>query len=116
MAREFSLTPVTYRGDTKPLAQWANDLQIPYETLRMRLSRGETDPERLLRPSRGYWRDPATPVKKCDLSVLDDMFPYATVDKLREVARQSGLSPLQVVQKIVTKKLDELVPDQPKTN
>jgi hypothetical protein len=44
------------------------------------------------------------------------MFPYATVDKLREVARQSGLSPLQVVQKIVTKKLDELVPDQPKTN
>ena len=115
MSREFSMTPVTYRGQTKPLAQWAQDLELPYETLRMRLTRGETDPEKLLRKPRGYWRGAEAP-KKYDMSVLDDMFAPKTVDKLREVARQSGLSPLQVLQKVVAKKLDELLPDSQQTS
>lgn len=114
MTREFSMLSVTHRGETKPLAQWAQDLGIPYETLRMRVSRGETDPDRLLRRPRGYWK-PAPKVgelpKKYDQSVLDDMFPPKTVDKLRQAAHEAGLSPLSVVQKIVTKKLDELIPD-----
>jgi hypothetical protein len=115
MAREFSMTPITYRGHTKPLAQWAQDLEIPYETLRMRMSRGETDPEKLLRKPRNYWRPAGAQSKRFDISVFDDMFPAATVEKLREIARQSGLSTLDVVVKIVTKKVNELVPDS-KTN
>jgi hypothetical protein len=109
------MTPITYQGHTKPLAQWAHDLEIPYETLRMRLSRGETDPDKLLRKPRGYWLGKDAP-KKYDMSVLDDMFAPKTVDKLREIARQSGLSPLQVLQKVVTKKLDELLPDNQQTS
>jgi hypothetical protein len=120
MTTGFSLKPITHRGETKPLAQWADDLGLPYATVRMRASRGVTDPAELFRPPRGYFQKavPTTgkPLRKYDLTLLDDMFPAQTVEQLREIGRQANLSPLQVVQKIVIKKAEELLKDHPKTN
>jgi hypothetical protein len=47
---------------------------------------------------------------------LDDLLTPETAAKVREVAKQTNLAPIQVVQKVVTKRMDELIPDQPKTD
>ena len=116
MSQSFSNVNLTHQGQTKSLREWARDTGIPYETLRMRLSRGESDPAKLLRKPRGYFRESEAAPRVSTASLVDDLFPPAIAAKLREAARQSGLSPIEVIQKLVTKRLVALLPDTPQVN
>lgn len=53
---DISNATITHNGVTLPLREWAESLNIPYATLRMRYARGKRDAADLLRPSYGPGR------------------------------------------------------------
>lgn len=110
--QEFAGVQVTHNGKTMALSEWAHTLGVPYATVRMRYRRGERDPERLLAEPR-YRRPVATAPKSVTHATLDDWFRPDVVDRLRVISRQTNISPIEVVQKIVAKKVMELVPELP---
>lgn len=108
---------VTHDGVTRTLKGWAATLRIPYVTVRMRYKRGKRTFSELFRSSDEGVRvvvqeNPNTQqvvVTHQSWSFLDDMFSPQVADMVREVARQTGMTPLQVVLKIVEKKTTELL-------
>jgi hypothetical protein len=116
MTEEFAGVQVTHNGKTMALSEWAHTLGLPYATVRMRYKRGERDTDRLLATPR-FKRSALSPkVPNPTHATLDDLFPAQVVDQLREIARQAGISPIQVVQKIVEKRVKELMTPQQETN
>lgn len=112
--KEYASVQVTYNGKTMALSDWAYTLGLPYATVRVRYARGERDPERLLAKPR-YRRAAvmqSTP-KSVTHATLDDWFRSDVVERLRVISRQANISPMEVVQKLVTKKVMELVPELP---
>lgn len=108
-------------GETRSLSQWATKLGIPYSVVRMRYKRGKRTFEELLGPkgTRGV-RISITPtgtgetrIVHVEHTLLDDLFSPPLADKVRELSRQANLAPLQVVVKIVEKRVAELLPPQP---
>ena len=103
-------------GTTRSLSQWATFLGVPYVVARMRYKRGERTLEDLLAPkgkqgtrvSIAQSGDGETRVVQVEHTLLDDMFTPKVADQIREVSKQANLAPLQVVVKIVEKKLAEL--------
>lgn len=116
MAVEVAGVLVTHNGKTMALSDWAFELGIPYATIRMRWTRGQQDPERLFAPAQ-YRRSNVThkPERKV-AAILDDLFPADVVERLREIAKQTDLAPVQVMQKIVAQRTKELLTPQPQTN
>ena len=110
MRKDIAGVQVTHGGKTMALSEWAREVGIPYATLRMRYTRGETEPAALFRapPFRYRVRSVGDPPPRINLSLLDEMFPPETVAQLHEIARRADLSPLQVVLKIVKKRAAEL--------
>lgn len=108
---DFASVQVTYNGKTMALSEWAHTLGVPYATVRMRYLRGKRDPEALLAQPR--FRRTSTEPKSVSHATLDDWFRSDVVDRLRVLSRQANISPMEIVQKIVTKKVLELVPELP---
>jgi restriction endonuclease Mrr len=121
MAREFghgdiANAEITHDGVTRTLRDWADMMHIPYATARMRYRRGKRTFSDLFQniPS----RHTSMRVREADEKVvvthqartmLDDLLSPDTAEKVREIARQANMSPVQVVQKIVDKKATELL-------
>lgn len=112
---------LTHDGVTRTLRAWATVLGIPYEVVRMRFKRGKRTFDELLsaKGARGVkikidrGTDGETRIVQMEHTLLDDLFSPDTAAKVREIARQAGMAPLQVVQKIVEKKAAELLaPEQ----
>lgn len=124
MAREYSHReiadlPITHEGVTRSLQSWAEVLGVPYVTARMRYKRGHRNFHDLFR--KDYSRATTVTVREeADKvvvthqarTVLDDLFHPDTVARVREIAKQANMAPIQVVQKIVDKKTAELLSDQ----
>lgn len=129
MTREFghraiANVEIEYDGVTRTLQDWASVLNVPYPAVRMRYKRGRrlfselfnhvglsgvvTHAEEL--------PDGKVLVTHQSRTFLDDMFPPEVVHKLREIGKQANMPPVQVVQRLVAKKVNELMPDQPTTN
>ena len=110
-------------GVTRSLSQWATVLGIPYAVVRMRYKRGKRTFEELLGPKGKQGIriniNPSeageTRVVQVEHTMLDDLLNPTLADQVRELARQANLAPLQVVAKIVEKKVNELMA-QPTTN
>jgi hypothetical protein len=129
MTREFghraiASIEIEHEGVTRTLQEWATVLNVPYTAVRMRYKRGRRSFDELFShvglsgvvTHAEDMPDGKVLVTHQSRTFLDDLFPPEVVRKLREVGKQANMAPVQVVQKIVTKKLNELVPDQPTTN
>jgi hypothetical protein len=122
--RAIANVEIEHERVTRTLQDWARVLNVPYPAVRMRYKRGRRSFAELfsqvgLSGVTTYAEDVSdgqVMVTHQSRTFLDDIFPPEVVHKLREVGKQANLSPLQVVQKIVSKKIDELIPEQPKTN
>jgi hypothetical protein len=110
MSDSMSSTPLTFDGVTLPMSEWATRLGIPYVTVRMRYTRGERDPAKLLRQPRGYLSATGTHVAEQPehRSLLSELFGAATTKKLQDLAALTGETPLMIATKIVQKYADEL--------
>lgn len=110
-------------GVTRSLAQWATVLGVPYTVVRMRYKRGKRTFEELLGPKGkqgtriniGPSEGGETRVVQVEHTLLDDLLTPTLADQVRDLARQANMAPLQVVSKIVEKKVNELMA-QPQTN
>lgn len=109
-------------GVTRSLSQWATVLGIPYTVVRMRYKRGKRTFEELLGPkgTQGVrvsidTTEGETRVTQVEHTFLDDLLTHEVADQVREIAKQAGMSPVQVVVKIVEKKAAELLAPQPQT-
>lgn len=116
MAVEVAGVMVTHNGKTMALSEWAFELGLPYATVRMRWTRGQRDPVQLFAPAQ-YRRNNVTDMPERKVAgILGDLFPEDVVDHLRDIAKQTNLAPVQVVQKIVAQRVKELLATQTQTS
>ncbi len=116
--RAIANVEIEHDGQSRTLKDWARVLNIPYSSVRMRYKRGRRTFNELfshvgLSGVSVYAEDEGGNVTVVHQSrtFLDDLLTPETAAKVREVAKQTNLAPIQVVQKVVTKKMDELIPD-----
>ena len=111
-------------GVTRSLSQWATVLGIPYTVVRMRYKRGKRTFEELLSPkgtqgvrvSIDTKNTGETRVVQVEHTFLDDMLTPDLADKVRQIAKEFDMSPMQVVAEIVEKQASKLLTPQPTTN
>lgn len=116
MTVEVASVVVAHNGKTMALSEWAFELGIPYATVRMRWTRGHRDPARLFAPAQYRRSNVAHKPGRRVVGILDDLFPEDVVDHLRDIAKQTNLAPVQVVQKIVAQRVKELLATQTQTS
>lgn len=116
--RAIANVEIEHEGQTRTLQDWARVLNVPYSSVRMRYKRGRRTFNDLfshvgLSGVSVYADDEVGNVTVVHQSrtFLDDLLTPEVAAKAREVAKRANMAPIQVVQKIVTKKLDELIPD-----
>lgn len=104
MRKTFTRCEITYNGKTMTLPEWAHELGLPYSTVRMRYTRGETDPVQLFRPleyrsnlALGKGKHPA----RLTYEVLYETFPQDVIDNLQKIADAKGITPIEVAIKII---------------
>lgn len=129
MTREFGHRAIAgveieHDGVTRTLQDWARVLNVPYTAVRMRYKRGRRSFNELF--SRVGTDGVTTYAEDTDdgkvvvthqsRTFLDDMFSPEVVRKLREIGKQANMSPVQVMQKLVTKRVNELLPDNQQTS
>lgn len=114
--REIANVEVTHDNITRTLQDWATVMNVPYPAVRMRFKRGKRTFRELFMPVgsaevhvRSKQEGDKVVVTHQSRTVIDDLFPPEDATRLRDVAQQAGLSPVQVVQKIVAKRLAELI-------
>ena len=129
MTREFghraiASIEIEHEGVTRTLQEWASVLNVPYTAVRMRYKRGRRSFDELFShvglsgvvTHVEDMPDGKVLVTHQSRTFLDDMFPPEVVHKLREIGKQANMPPVQVMQRLITKKVNELMPDQPPTN
>ena len=116
---ELSTLEITYKGETNTLRQWSSLLDSPYPTLRVRYMRGKRDPADLLGPldlrGRKRVQRPTVAARRAEVAVrisqtfLDDLLGPETMTAVREIAKRTNFTPIEVVRKIVKKRAIELL-------
>lgn len=114
--RDIADVEIEHEGVTRTLQDWASVLRVPYPTVRMRYRRGKRTFNELFRHTGTQGVTTYTEQEGGSVTVvhqsrtfLDDLFKPEVAQQVRDIAKASGMSPLDVVQKIVTKKVGELL-------
>lgn len=109
---EIARVKIEHDGIERTLQNWAAVLSVPYPTVRMRYKRGKRTFEELFKNCPGAksmrYEEDERKVTYQKKTVLDDLFPPETVQQLREIAKRVGLSPMQVLIKVVKARVAEL--------
>lgn len=104
MANEMAHVRITHNGRTMALSDWAHELGIPYATVRMRYTRGERDPVKLLKSPR-YYR---TMNERPEVSLGEDL-----MQQVESVAQRLNTTPAEVVREMVKFGLKKLGNEPP---
>ena len=111
MTQSIAGAQIEYNGKTMALSEWAHELGLSYATVRMRYTRGIRDPQRLFAPTRFYRGQ--KPPKQVDAQVpnrtlIDENFMPDIAKEIYAAAEELGITPVQVVVQIVTKRIEKL--------
>jgi len=110
--RDIADVEIEHEGVTRTVQGWSSVLRVPYPTVRMRYRRGKRSFNELFRHTGTHGvttyaeqEGGSVTVVHQSRTFLDDLFRPEVAKRLREVAKEAGISPLDVVQRIVTKKV-----------
>jgi len=107
---EIAVVEIEHDGVTRTLRDWAAVLSVPYPTVRMRYRRGKRAFSELFRREPGMMTHAEQAGETMTIvhqsrTFLDDLFRPEVAKQIREVAKDAGISPMEVVQRVVTKQL-----------
>jgi hypothetical protein len=107
---EIAIVEIENDGVTRTLRDWAAVLSVPYPTVRMRYRRGKRAFSELFRREPGMMTHAEQVGETMTIvhqsrTFLDDLFRPEVAKQIREVAKDAGISPMEVVQRVVTKQL-----------
>ena len=112
--RDIADVEIEHEGVTRTLQDWAFVLRVPYPTVRMRYRRGKRTFNELFRHAGTHGITTYSEQEGGSVTVvhqsrtfLDDLFKPEVAKRVRELAASAGISPLDVVQRIVAARLAE---------
>jgi hypothetical protein len=116
MSQSIAGAQIEHNGKTMALSEWAHELGLSYATVRMRYTRGIREPQRLFASTRFYRAQKPPQQVSAQLpnhTLLDDLFPKDIAAEIRAAAEELGVTPMQVVVQIVTKRIEKLREQKP---